>query len=237
MKRFGLVIVGMGLLASGCSTEYNLQGSTSLSQLEGQTLHLQSIYDDTPSTIASSRVTHGTFDFIGTIDSTIVAAVPLPEGTTLPVVIEMGDIQITIDHEHYRVMGSPMNDALYEFFRTNDEMDERLYKLGIQLSQLEQLSQVSQMVTGRFVESDLVREARRQASKEYAEREKLIRDFIVDNSDNVLGQYVFLASLRDYRFPLSKGCVDDILNHVKPTFTHNPRIASFLRENGLSRSR
>lgn len=221
------------VLFSACSTQYNLQGNTSLSALEGQTLNLQSIYDDAPTTIASSRVTHGSFDFMGTIDSTIVAMVPLPEGTSLPVVLELGDIQITIDNQSYVVTGSPMNDALYQFFRENDEMDEQLYQMGAQLTQLEQLSQIAQMQTGHFVESDLVRDARRQSGRLYEQREQMIRDFIVANSDNVVGQYVFLASLRDCHFPLSRTCVEDILKHVKPAFAQNPRIACFLRDNNL----
>lgn len=231
MKTLGALILGMAV--AGCSTQYNVQGSTSLSALEGQTLSLQSLYDDAPQTIAQSRVTHGAFDFMGTIDSTIVALVPLPEGTSLPVVVEMGDIQISIDNQGYVVAGSPMNDALYAFFRANDEMDQQLYQLGEQLARLEELSLRAQMHTGRFVESDLVRDARRRTNGVYEERERLIRDFIVTNSDNVVGQYVFMAALRDCHFPLSYDCVDDILRHVKPAFRQNPRIAALLKDNNL----
>ena len=235
MKRWLSVIlysVGAGILMS-CSTQYMVQGNTSDSELEGKTLNLQSIYADKPYTIASSKVTHGMFDFTGTVDSTIIALVPLPNNSVLPVVLEMGDIQISIDNRSSVVTGSPLNDALYTFFRKNDELDEQLYRLGMQINQLEQMSQVSQMLTGRFIESDLVRDARRRANRVYLSRENYIRNFIVDNSDNVLGQYVFLASLRNADFPLSYECVEDILAHVKPQFGTDPNIARFLHDNNL----
>ena len=66
---------------------YNIQGSSSVSVLDGSKLYLKVMMGDDIKNIDSCEVVHGTFGFTGKLDTTRLAMLSVAE-SGIPIVIE-----------------------------------------------------------------------------------------------------------------------------------------------------
>ena len=73
------------------SETYNIQGSSSVSVLDGSKLYLKALMNDELKNIDSCEVVHGSFGFTGKMDSTHIALLSISDNVPPLLVIEKGD--------------------------------------------------------------------------------------------------------------------------------------------------
>lgn len=120
-----------------CAESYTIQGSTSVSALDGSKLYLKTMVNDELKNLDSCDVVHGKFKFTGLLDTIKLANLYMDdEPLMMPVVIEAGDIEIHIDNTSRTVTGSPLNEKLYEFMKRHDQLGNELNELSHKQSQM-----------------------------------------------------------------------------------------------------
>ena len=101
---------------TSCAESYSIQGSSSVSSLDGSKLYLKTVKDQELKNMDSCDVVHGKFRFTGLLDTVRLATLYMDEQSlAMPVVVESGEIEIHIDNTGRSVTGSPLNDKLYQF--------------------------------------------------------------------------------------------------------------------------
>ena len=209
---------------ASCAESYNIQGSTSVSALDGSKLYLKTMVNDELKNLDSCDVVHGKFKFAGLLDTIKMASLYMDdEPLMMPVVIEQGDIEIHIDNTNRTVSGSPLNEKLYEFMKRHDQ-------LGNELNELEGIDE-------NVINRQLSAEANRIAMQE----DSLVTNFIVDNFDNVLGPGVFMMITGSYQYPILTPQIEDIMSKATKKFKADPYVKQYYqvaneiqaRQNGL----
>lgn len=216
-----------------CAESYSIQGSSSVSQLDGSKLYLKAIKDQELKNIDSCDVIHGKFRFAGLLDTVKLANLYMDdEPLMMPVVIEKGEIEIHIDNTSRTVSGSPLNDKLYEFIRLHDQIDNEMNELSHRQSQM-LLEGIDEGVINR----QLTVEAARLAQQE----DSLVTNFIVENFDNVLGPGVFMMMTGSYQYPVLTPQIEDIMSKATKKFKEDAYVKQYYqtaldiqaRQNGL----
>ena len=111
MNRILYTLAASALLAS-CAGSYNVQGSSSISSLDGSKLYLKAVNDNELKNVDSCEVVHGQFHFSGTLDTVRMASLYMDDDVILPLVLEKGEITIRIDNASRNVDGTPFNKRL-----------------------------------------------------------------------------------------------------------------------------
>ena len=75
---------------ASCASSYNVQGSSSVSALDGSKLYLKAFKSGEVKNIDSCDVVHGEFHFAGLLDSVRMANLFMDDESILPVVLEEG---------------------------------------------------------------------------------------------------------------------------------------------------
>lgn len=183
MKNIFYAFFIVSALAS-CSESYTIQGSSTLSLLEGSKLYLKKIQGSDIKSLDSCDVIHGNFRFTGLLDTTLMAAVFMNDQMVLPLVVERGDIKVRIeDTQQNKVSGSPLNDVLYNFLDRYNQLRNDL----IELSHRE-----SRMLLDGIDEGTINAEISREAATIGQREDSLVTSFVVDNFENVLGPFIFI---------------------------------------------
>lgn len=232
MNKIFYALIAAGTLVS-CAESYNIQGSTSVSALDGSKLYLKAMANDELKNIDSCDVVHGKFKFAGLLDTIKMASLYMDEDPLMmPVVIEQGDIEIHIDNSSRTVTGSPLNEKLYEFMKRHDQLGNELNELSHRQSQM-LLEGIDEEVINRQLSSEAARIAQQEDS--------LVTNFIVDNFDNVLGPGVFMMVTGSYQYPVLTPQIEDIMSKATKKFKADPYVKQYYqvaneiqaRQNGL----
>ena len=221
------------LVMTSCAESYNIQGSSTISSLDGSKLYLKAVKDQEFKNIDSCDVIHGKFRFAGLLDTVRMASLYMDdEPLMMPVVIEQGDIEIHIDNTNRTVSGSPLNEKLYEFMKRHDQLGNELNELSHKQSQM-----LLEGIDENVINRQLSAEANRIAMQE----DSLVTNFIVDNFDNVLGPGVFMMITGSYQYPILTPQIEDIMSKATKKFKADPYVKQYYqvaneiqaRQNGL----
>lgn len=207
------------LLTSSCATQYNVEGTTNVSMLEGKTLSLKVFDDNAMRTLDSCLVQHGRIRFNGVLDSVLMVNIFMGDQSMMPMVLEEGIISLVIDENKQNVTGSPMNDTLYNFIRQKVKLDNELDALP----DLE-----SKMIVDGVEESERVRILYDEMERINLANDKLVTSFVIRNSDNVLGPGVFMIMTSGYPFPQLTPQIEEILFRAKPAFKEHPYVKRYV---------
>lgn len=131
MNKIVYVLVAILTLTS-CAESYNIQGSSTVSSLDGNKLYLKAVKDQELKNIDSCDVVHGKFRFTGLLDTIRMASLYMDDESIMPVVVEKGEIEIKIDNANQRVSGTPLNDKLYEFITLHNQLSNEMGELAAQ---------------------------------------------------------------------------------------------------------
>ena len=124
-RRLFISFLIVATLAS-CATSYNIQGTSNVSNLDGQMLYLKILKDNDMAKLDSCDVIHGQFSFMGNLDTVKMASIFIDDESMLPLVLEDGDITIKITQTQQIATGTPLNDKLFGFLRKYDQVSNRL---------------------------------------------------------------------------------------------------------------
>ena len=128
MNKLFFSVVSL-LAFTSCASEYKIEGSSSVSRLDGKMLFVKVPSGDRMLSIDSAEVIHGMFKMEGITDSTSMASLYMDDESIMPFVIEKGKISISIDNARIVVTGTPLNDRLYDFVGKKTSLDDRAYEL------------------------------------------------------------------------------------------------------------
>lgn len=218
MNRIVYLLVAITLLAS-CTETYSVQGSSSVSSLDGSMLYLKVMKDQQLVSIDSCEVVHGKFKFSGTLDTTVVVNLFMDDRPLMmPIVLEQGEISVRIDKTSGKVSGTELNDLLYNFIDKHNQLDSRMSELD---------HRYSQMLLDAIDEQTIEQEITKEATLIAGEEDSLVTKFIVDNFDNVLGPWAFLMITSGFEYPMLTPQIEHIMSQATETFKRNPYVSRY----------
>lgn len=217
MNRIIILLVTAVCLVS-CANSYNVQGSSSVSSLDGSKLYLKANKGEELKTIDSCDVLHGQFMFNGVLDTVRIANLFMGEESILPVVLEKGDISITIDNANQVVSGTPLNNKLYEFLDKHKQLDNQLNELS---------HQQSRMMLDGIDENVINEKLAAEEARIMKEEDRLVTTFIVDNFDNVLGPWGFMVITCGFKYPVLTPQIEDIMSKATEKFKNDPYVKDY----------
>lgn len=219
MNRFIYFLFGAALLSS-CAETYNVDGSTSVSSLDGSKLYLKALKSNEIKKIDSCEVVHGQFHFSGVLDTVRMATLFMDDESIMPIVLEEGAITINLDNARQKVGGTPLNDKLYAFLDKHNQLENQMVELSHKQSQM--------MLDG--IDEDEINETLSKEAETIAkEEDKLVTDFIVDNFDNVLGPGVFMMITSSFRYPILTPQIEHIMSKATDTFKNDPYVKDYYK--------
>ena len=213
-----ILLCAMAAVLSSCANTFCVQGSSSVSSLDGNKLYLRVIKNNELKSLDSCDVVHGQFNFNGVLDTVRMANLFMGDESLMPIVLEDGEITIKIDNASQTVGGTPLNDKLYHFLDKHKQLDNQLTELSHKQSQM--------LLDG--IDEDTINEQLNAEATRIAEQEdKLVTSFIVDNFDNVLGPGVFMMLTSGYKYPILTPQIEDIMSKATDKFKSNPYVRDY----------
>ena len=206
------------LVFTSCAKTFNVQGSSSISALDGSKLYLKALKDGEMKTIDSCDVVHGKFHFTGLLDTICMANLYMGDEGIMPVVLEEGDIIVKLDNATQSVSGTPMNDSLYKFIDQHRQVTNRMNELS---------HRQSQMLLDGIDEDEIDRLLNKEAAQIAKEEDELVTKFIINNFDNVLGPGVFMMVTSQYRFPILTPQIEDIMSKATDKFKNDSYVSDY----------
>ena len=203
---------------TSCASSYNVQGSSSVSALDGSKLYLKALKSGEIRNIDSCDVVHGEFHFTGLLDTVRMVNLFMDDESIMPVVLEEGDITIKIDNASQSVSGTPLNDSLYKFIDKHNQLSNRMNELS---------HRQSQMLLDGVEEGVINQQLSVEAAQIAEEEDMLVTKFIVNNFDNVLGPGVFMMITSMYRYPVLTPQIEDIMSKATSKFKNDPYVKDY----------
>lgn len=217
MKKIIYLSVLAAVLVS-CASSYNVQGSSSLTALDGSKLYLKAVKSGEVANIDSCDVVHGEFQFTGLLDTVRMANLFMDDESIMPVVLEEGEITVKIEAASQSVSGTPLNDSLYKFIDKHNQLSNRMNELS---------HRQSQMLLDGIDEEVINQQLSVEAAKIAQEEDELVTRFIVRNFDNVLGPGVFMMITSQYRYPILTPQIEDIMSKATKKFKADPYVRDY----------
>ena len=205
-------------LVTACSSTYSVQGSSSVTALDGSKLYLKAYKQGEVRNIDSCEVVHGEFHFNGYLDSVRMANLFVDDESIMPIVLEEGEVSIKITPAGPTLGGTPLNDSLYKFIDKHNQLVSEMNELG---------HRQNQMILDGIDEQTVNEQLQREAARITAEEDQLVTRFIEQNFDNVLGPGVFMMLASQYRYPVLTPQMEYLLSKAPDAFKNNPEIKQY----------
>ena len=220
MKKITYALAMAVSVFASCTGSYNVQGSSSVSALDGSKLYLKAIKNNELKNIDSCDVVHGQFNFNGTLDTVRMVNLFMDDQSIMPMVLEEGEITIKIDNASQKVSGTPLNEKLYDFLDKHNRLDNQMNELA---------HKQSQMMLDGIDENEINQKLSIEAAQIAKEEDKLVTSFIIDNFDNVLGPGVFMMITSGYQYPILTPQIEDIMSKATDKFKSNPYVSEYYK--------
>ncbi len=224
---YSLLLLTLFVGMTSCNKTYHIEGTSSVHTLDGKMLYLKQYSDSGWMAVDSAEVVHGLFTLKGAADEVRMVTLYMDEDPLMPVVLEYGNIHITIGATSLKASGTALNDRLYQFIDHRNQLERSLRDLDRKEARL-------------ILEGASIDTVRPQLEKEMQtltqELDSYIKGFIIDNYENVLGPSVFLMLCSTMPYPLLTPQIEDIMRTAPTSFKAHPLITEFLskaKENKL----
>lgn len=223
MKRMNLnVLLPLLLLLvsfSSCGRKYKIEGTSEVKSLDGKMLYLRTLKDGKWITVDSTEVIHGLFSMKGKVDSVMMVTLYMDNEGIMPLVLEDGRIDVTISYTQFAARGTLLNNSLYEF------IDKR-NSLELQLEELDRRE--ARMILDGADADDVHRKLVEEGDSLTAAMNEYVKNFIVDNCENVLGPSVFMMMCSTLPYPVMTPPIEDIMRVAPLSFKSDPLVKDFL---------
>jgi len=204
---------------TSCASEYQIQGSSSVSRLDGKMLFVKVPQGGEMMNVDSAEVIHGVFKMQGVIDTAMIASLYMDDQSIMPLVMEEGNIEIQIDNARIMVKGTPLNEKLYDFVAKKNALEDRAYEVERLESRM--------IMDGKSMET-IEKEINSERDKLSKEMDLLVKTFIQVNYENVLGPGVFLMLCNSFPYPLITPLVQDIVDNAPESFKNHNLVKEYL---------
>ena len=218
MFRFCFVLLFITTLTS-CGKRFKIDGVTSVSRLDGKMLFVKVVSGDQLVNIDSAEVIHGYFQMEGKVDSVVLASLYMDDECIMPLVLEEGNINIEINNVGISVKGTPLNDSFNRFIEDKTTIDDKAYEVE---------REESRMIMDGVDVNTVQEEIEKQRSHVINQMDNLIKTFIQNNYENVLGPGVFIMIGNSLPYPFLTPLMEEIVNEAPETFKNNYLVKNYL---------
>ncbi len=215
-----LSILPLTIFFCSCSPKYSVEGNTAMSNMDGKMVFVKVYQDNKWLSVDSAEVIHGSFTIKGHTDSIVMANLYLDDQSIMPFVLENGKIKISLAFNELSARGSNMNDRLYTFLDKKQEIENKLYEL--------ERSEARLILEGRDLD-EVKAELSDTSSALNKEMTTLIKSFIIDNGENVLGPYVFILLGTSLPYPILTPQIEEIINDAPYSLKNNHMVKEFIK--------
>ena len=212
-----VVVTLVTACAEQYSESYNIQGTSSVSVLDGSKLYLKVMSGEELKDIDSCEVVHGGFGFTGQLDTTRLAMLSIRDGG-MPLVIEKGEIKVTIDKTGNKVSGTPLNEKLYDYLDKHIQLENLREELG---------HKEAQMIFDGIDERTIAKKLMAEEDMLLLRKDSLETAFILTNMDNVLGPCAFQMLTINYPYPQLTPQIEEIMGKATDRFKNDPYVKEY----------
>lgn len=203
---------------TSCSRKYKIEGSSSVTSLDGKMLFLRMLRNGEWVDVDSAEVIHGLFSMKGNADSAKVVTLYMGDESIMPLVLEKGKIEIAITNTELSAKGTPLNDALYDFINKKNSMDMQIEEL--------QRKEARMVMDGADLE-DIREQLNREGDSLLQDMNGYVKKFISDNYETVLGPSVFMMLCSTLPYPIMTPQIEDIMKDAPYSFKNNRMVKEF----------
>lgn len=204
---------------ASCSRKYKIEGSSSVTSLDGKMLFLKTLQNGEWVAIDSAEVIHGLFKMDGPADSVVMVTIYMDGEGIMPLVLEKGKIEVSISNSQLLAKGTPLNDKLYEFIDKRNTME-------IKIEELER-KEARMVLDGANLE-DVHAQLTKEGETLIKDMNDYVKQFIIDNFENVLGPSVFMMMCSTLPYPVMTPQIEDIMRTAPQVFKESPLVKDFL---------
>ncbi len=220
MKGIVYIFALMAALTS-CTDKYHVQGTSSVAILDGSKLYLKTVKDQKLEIVDSCDVIHGKFSFTGELDTTLLVNLFMDEQPLMmPLVLEPGNIVIRLDDSSRKVTGTPLNEQLYAFLDKYNQLSNRMNEL---------MHKESQMLLSGIDEQEIANQLTGEAKQIAMEEDTLVTNFILRNSDNILGPGVFMMVTAGMEYPILTPQIEHIMSQASEAFKNDSYVKEYYK--------
>jgi hypothetical protein len=207
------------LALASCSKRYKIEGSSSVNRLDGKMLYVKTLGENGGWTaVDSAEIIHGMFRMKGRADTALFASLFMNDDNIMPLVVENGNIKISIAYDGLKASGTPMNDALYEFIDRKGEFDRKIEALE---------SKEARMVLDGVGLKEIYEEINKEGDALARASREYVKKFIADNYETILGPNVFVMLCGSLPYPVLTPQIEDILKDAPYTFKSHRLVKEF----------
>lgn len=219
------------LTLCSCATQYDIAGNSSLDEVDGHMVYLRvnNGMVGNAGSIDSCRVVHGRFRFGGAVDSVVMAQMYMGKDILMPIVIENGELQVTIDPMGQAVKGGALNKRLYDFLQKRDRLENEMWQAEHEC--------IRALRSGRANLHEARAKLRVRTNKLARQIEEAESRFIAENYDNALGPGYYIMLCDQQIFPTMTEQLQRIADKAPMEFLMNPYINHYLHVAGYDFSR
>lgn len=214
-----LIFLFLFPLLVSCTQKYKIEGKVSVNNLDGKMLYLKSLRDGEWVKLDSAEVVNGLFTMKGPLDTIQMTTLYLEEESIMPIVLENGRINISINDTAMKAVGTPLNTALYDFIDKKNTLESRL-------GGLEQKE--TRMILDGVDMEDVHRQLVMEEDSLLNAMNRCVKSFISDNYENVLGPNVFIMLCSSLPYPIMTPQIEDILKDAPYSFKNDKNVREFL---------
>ena len=207
------------VLFASCSKRYKIDGKSSVTSLDGKMLYLKALQDGDWVTVDSAEVVHGLFKMKGAADSIRVVTLYMGDEGLMPLVLEDGRIRVNIANTQMEAEGTPLNDKLYDFIDKRKSME-------LAIEEVERKE--ARMVLDGVALDDIHGPLQQEADSLVRAMDTYVKDFIVENFENVLGTSVFMMMCSTLPYPVMTPTIEEIMKKAPLSFKEHVLVKDFI---------
>lgn len=162
---------------------------------------------------------HGLFSMKGPVDSVMMVTLYMDDEGIMPLILEDGRIEIIISNSQLSAKGTLLNNALYEFIEKRNAME-------VEMGELER-KEARMVLDGANLE-DVHEQLAKEEETLAKEMNDYVKDFIIENYENVLGPGVFMMMCSTLPYPIMTPQIEDIMRTAPLIFKENAFVKDFL---------
>ncbi len=206
-------------MLTACNS-YKIEGTSSVSILDGKMLYVKVWEDNNLLNIDSCEIVHGKFSMNGEVDSVRMGVLYMDDQPMMPIVIERGNIQIHIDNMKLTASGTDLNNKLSGFMEKQTTFTNRAEELA---------HKESQMIMDGKTTTEVQEFMQTESDKLTKEMETLVRNFITENYENVLGPGVFMILSSNMPYPMMTPLIEELLDKAPFSFKNDAYVQEFVK--------
>ncbi|NDV83486.1 DUF4369 domain-containing protein [Bacteroides sp. 51] len=204
---------------TSCGKQYKIEGSSAINRLDGKMLFIKTLqHDGEWAIVDSAEIIHGMFTMKGKVDSVVFASLFMNDDNVMPLVVESGNIKVSIGYDNVKASGTPLNDALYEFIGKKSDFDMKIEELE---------SKEARMVLDGVGLKDIYEEINKEGEALTKASGEYVKKFISNNYETILGPNVFVMLCSSLPYPVITPQIEEILKDAPYTFKSHRLVKEF----------